>query len=320
MVPGENVIATEFHYMPDNANDTIAQSFLTQFIQSADALDLTIQGDTQSTPFASLQAALAGVQLSTNIPGLNHPQIITHTHVVITLDSLTTNLVTVDFDVQNPLETDMVIEFTQAEAKVDGTTYAFIIHAFDNFVIPPGQTVNSGPIENVPLTQGALASLDIIPLGMLDISAANTIRIGGPNGYQIPWLQLNQPGVPTSYDLSLSLDGVVNTVGGLLGAAKSILTGNEQTSLAASSETATATATVSGDGGKATETSGGGGVTESAAPPAETNGGGGGASDSAVPADGPAETSGGTSTNNPSPTSEPGSPDKSSDETSSISN
>ncbi|KXN90203.1 hypothetical protein AN958_04693 [Leucoagaricus sp. SymC.cos] len=258
--PGENAAATEFHYQPDNANDTVAQSFLSQFIQTDNQIDLTIDGDTQSTPFASLQPALDGITLSTSIGGLNHPSIITHVHVTITLDSLVTNLVSVDFDVHNPLETDMAIEFVQAEGSVDGTVYSLFDQPFNNFVIPAGGDANSGTFGNVLLTQGALASLDIIPLGKLDIATANTVRIGGPNGYQIPWLQLKQTDVPTSYDLALTLSGAVNTLDGLLGKAKDILTGHDSTAISNASSTKAATPTVSvsgsGDAPKPTVTGG----------------------------------------------------------------
>ncbi|KAF9467246.1 hypothetical protein BDZ94DRAFT_1133976, partial [Collybia nuda] len=140
---------------------------------------------------------------------------ITHIHVIITLDTLVDNLVTIDFDVRspsplisklispklvhNPLDTDLVIEFVQSDGTLNGTTWAQFGHAFSNFVVPAGQTVNSGPFPNVLLTQGAIPSLDIIPLGILDVSAASTLRVGGPGGYQVPWLKINQKSVPTSY-------------------------------------------------------------------------------------------------------------------------
>ncbi len=106
----------------------------------------------------------------------------------------------------------MVIEFVQSDAGVNGETYAAISHSFSNLVIPAGATVNSGVIDNVPLTQGAVKSLTIIPLGYLDISAATTVRIGGTAGYQIPWLQIKQPHVPASYSLStgIQLDELSN--------------------------------------------------------------------------------------------------------------
>lgn len=252
LVPGENVVATEFHYEPDNANDTTAQGFLTQFIQTGNNLDLTIDGDGQSSPFASLQPALDGVTLETSITGLNHPNIITSAHVVITLDSLVTNLVSVEFQVKNPLDTDMVIEFVQADSGLDGITYAFFRQSFDGFVIPAGQTVGSGLFPNVLLTQGAVASLDIIPRGILDISAANTVRIGGTGGYQIPWLKLEQKSVPTTYDIVLSLGGVATTVDGLLNKAKEILSPHHSTGVSTVSSTQTVSA--GGDGGEAAVT------------------------------------------------------------------
>jgi len=69
LVPGTNTVPTEFHYEPADANDTVAQSFLTSFIQGNSALPLTIQGDLQSTPFVSLAPALSSLTLSTSLQG-----------------------------------------------------------------------------------------------------------------------------------------------------------------------------------------------------------------------------------------------------------
>jgi hypothetical protein len=62
--------------------------------------------------------------------------------------------------------------------------------------------VNSGTFPNVVLTQGALASLDIIPLGYMDVQTVATTRMA-VNGYQIPWLHVNQMHVTTDYNLGL---------------------------------------------------------------------------------------------------------------------
>jgi len=167
-------------------------------------IDLNIAGDGGSTPFLSLRDGLEGIKLSSQIGGLNHPNLITHIHVLISLESLVTNLVSIDFDIQNPLDTDMVIEFVQGEASLNGTEYAFFGQRFEGgFVIPSGQTANSGVFGNVLLTQGAIPSLDIVPLGILDINTATTVRIGGQDGYELPWLKISQTNVPTSYDLNL---------------------------------------------------------------------------------------------------------------------
>lgn len=84
-----------------------------------------------------------------------------------------------------------------------GSTFAQFSQGFDSFVVPPGQTVNSGVFGNVLLTQGAIAALGIVPLGVLDIQAGATVRVG-QGGYEIPFLQLQQTSVPTQYDLLLT--------------------------------------------------------------------------------------------------------------------
>jgi hypothetical protein len=69
LVPGENIVPTEFHYEPANANDTVAQSFLTAFLTGDSDLPLTIQGDLESSPFESLAPALSSLTLSTSLQG-----------------------------------------------------------------------------------------------------------------------------------------------------------------------------------------------------------------------------------------------------------
>ncbi|KAG6854052.1 hypothetical protein C0991_011030 [Blastosporella zonata] len=276
LVPGENASPAEFHYQPDNANDTTAQAFLGAFMQSGGQLDLTIMGDMDSSPFASLSPGLSQLQLVTSLQGLNQPQFITHITVTITLETLVDNLVSVNFDVHNPLGTDLVLEFVQSNSGVDGTTYAFFGQAFDSFIVPPGQTVNSGDFPNVLLTQGAFASLDIIPLGVLDVSAATTLRVGGQDGYLVPWLILDQTGVPTTYNLAL-------TEAAMMAKAKSISASSSSSATATSSTeaegSATATATEASATGQSTSTfapavsssaASGSGTKSSSAPAAES--------------------------------------------------
>jgi hypothetical protein len=124
------------------------------------------------------------------------PPIITHVYPTISAETLVTNEVELSFDVSrfytrcpgtsdqladvsqiyNPLEADLVIEYVQADGLINGEIYAHFDQAFSNFVIPPGQTVNSGQFSNVKLVQGAVASLPIIPLGYMDIQAVTTTR------------------------------------------------------------------------------------------------------------------------------------------------
>ncbi|KIJ47322.1 hypothetical protein M422DRAFT_83266, partial [Sphaerobolus stellatus SS14] len=103
----------------------------------------------------------------------------------------------------NPTNAPLIIKHVQSNGMVNGTTFAFFTQDFDNFVIPSLQTVNSGDVPNVLLTQGIVASLAIVPLGVLDIGAAQTVLyvqiVVGEGGYEIPWLQVFQPNVPTQY-------------------------------------------------------------------------------------------------------------------------
>ncbi|KAG1896026.1 uncharacterized protein F5891DRAFT_1165745 [Suillus fuscotomentosus] len=207
LVPGENTIPGEFHYEPvttANLNDTIAEVFLTSFLQTGNSLPVTIQGDSASTPFASLQPALEGVTLTSSVTGLNVDMIISHLYPEITLATLVTDEINLSFDVTNPLDTELEISFVQADGLINGEIYAHLDQAFSSFVIPPKQTVNSGKFGNVKLVKGALASLPIIPLGYLDIQSVVTTRVGSGR-YQIPWLHINQNHVTASYDLGLSL-------------------------------------------------------------------------------------------------------------------
>lgn len=55
--------------MPANPNDTTAQAFLTQFLTGTDNIPLSIQGDSGSSPFGSLQPALEGAKLDTSLKG-----------------------------------------------------------------------------------------------------------------------------------------------------------------------------------------------------------------------------------------------------------
>jgi hypothetical protein len=69
----------------------------------------------------------------------------------------------------------MHIALVQADAAVDGETYAHFDQAFTGFTVPAKGTLNSGRFGNVLLTKGALTSLGIIPVGHLDVFAATTV-------------------------------------------------------------------------------------------------------------------------------------------------
>ncbi|KAG1815397.1 hypothetical protein DFJ58DRAFT_613344, partial [Suillus subalutaceus] len=66
---GEDTIPGEFYYEPANLNDIVAERFPTSFLQTGNSLPLTIQGDSASTPFASLRPAPEGVTSTTSVAG-----------------------------------------------------------------------------------------------------------------------------------------------------------------------------------------------------------------------------------------------------------
>lgn len=66
LLEGSNTLPTEFHYMPSDPSNTVAQSLLTAYLKQTGQIPLTIDGDTSSSPYGALQTALDGVSLATS--------------------------------------------------------------------------------------------------------------------------------------------------------------------------------------------------------------------------------------------------------------
>ncbi|KAJ7079435.1 hypothetical protein B0H15DRAFT_858732 [Mycena belliarum] len=134
--------------------------------------------------------------------------LVTSISVIITLESLTTNLVTISFGVQNPLPFELTIDKITTSAGLNGTEFASFAHTFATpVVVPPFGGASSGNISNVLLTQGADASLAIIPFGVLDLlnvdADVRALSISGHGGIPLAIDGLHQSSVPTKYTLSL---------------------------------------------------------------------------------------------------------------------
>ncbi|PPR02350.1 hypothetical protein CVT24_011694 [Panaeolus cyanescens] len=141
-----------------------------------------------------------------NLIGLG---LVTQINAYITLESLTTDVISVDVDIHNPLLLELTIERIVSNAGLNGTVYSSFDHTFEKpFVIKPLKTANTGSIPNVKLVQGALASLDIIPVGKLDLITTDVYvraaTINGKLGIPIPIKGLKQADVPAKYELILS--------------------------------------------------------------------------------------------------------------------
>ncbi|KAJ6617411.1 hypothetical protein B0H10DRAFT_2218562 [Mycena sp. CBHHK59/15] len=134
--------------------------------------------------------------------------LVTHINATITLDTLTTNLLSINFEAQNPLIFELTIDSVSTTAGINETVYATFNHTFAQPVVVPALgSANSGEIDNVLLTQGAIASLDIIPLGFLDLINVDVhvraLTINGKLGIPLLISGLHQKEVSTTYTLSL---------------------------------------------------------------------------------------------------------------------
>ncbi|KAJ8085172.1 hypothetical protein PM082_003958 [Marasmius tenuissimus] len=162
-------------------------------------------------PDASTEGAVAdlgglGIGDIINLLGLGLIENIT---TFITLDTLETNLASAAFRVKNPLPIELTLDSVTAKAGLNGTTYAEFTHTFTPpLVVPILGKKDSPRIENVNLVQGATASLDIIPFGVLDLQDTDVkVRAGtifGLGGIPIPIDNLKQSNVPAAYNLELS--------------------------------------------------------------------------------------------------------------------
>ncbi|KAF8154348.1 hypothetical protein K438DRAFT_1863228 [Mycena galopus ATCC 62051] len=135
--------------------------------------------------------------------------LVTQIDVTLTLESLTDNLVSINFEAQNPLLFELTIDSVSTSAGLNNTVFATFNHQFSKpVVVPPLGQANSGNITNVLLTQGATASLAIIPFGVLDLLNVDVnVRAGsifGIGGVPLPITGLHQSSVPTTYNLDLT--------------------------------------------------------------------------------------------------------------------
>ncbi|KAJ3920316.1 hypothetical protein F5877DRAFT_38290 [Lentinula edodes] len=105
--------------------------------------------------------------------------------------------------VKNPLIIELTLDRVSSLAGINNTVYASFDHTFDPpVVVRPLGTADSGTIDNVLLVQGAINSLNIIPLEELDLLDVNvSVRaasIDGFGGIPIPIDGLKQSDVPTT--------------------------------------------------------------------------------------------------------------------------
>ncbi|PBK76279.1 hypothetical protein ARMSODRAFT_1078463 [Armillaria solidipes] len=125
--------------------------------------------------------------------------------VTLNLDSLVNNLANLSFVASNPLIVEITLDRVAVSAGIDSTEYISFDHTFeDPVVVPALGTANSGVIENVTLTQGGLATLNITSLDELDLINLDLYlreaTIGGSLGIPVNDTGLTATDVPTTWD------------------------------------------------------------------------------------------------------------------------
>ncbi|SJL13583.1 uncharacterized protein ARMOST_17028 [Armillaria ostoyae] len=124
--------------------------------------------------------------------------------VTLNLESLVNNLANLSFVASNPLIVEITLDRVAVSAGIDSTEYISFDHTFeDPVVVPALGTADSGVIENVSLTQGGLATLNIVPEGELDLLNLDLFlreaTIGGGLGIPVNDTGLTASDVPTTW-------------------------------------------------------------------------------------------------------------------------
>jgi len=139
----------------------------------------------------------------TRYKSLLEESFVSHIDITITLNTLVTNYVSVSFDAQNPVPVDVTVTRISAIAGINNASYVSFDQEFTNFTLPASGAGSSGTFSNVFLTQGAIATLNIIPQGSLDIQNANiSLSVSGYGPLELTGV--TQSNVSTSYLINLS--------------------------------------------------------------------------------------------------------------------
>ncbi|KAG6909358.1 hypothetical protein DXG01_000958 [Tephrocybe rancida] len=112
---------------------------------------------------------------------------------------------------QNPLPFELAIDRVVSTAGLAGTVYATFGRAFATpVVVPILGSKNSGMFGNV-LTQGAVASLEIIPEGKLDLIRMNMFvqYDGGPD--RVCGVLFSEAAIKGKFGIPLEIDGLKQT-------------------------------------------------------------------------------------------------------------
>ncbi|KAK0479767.1 hypothetical protein IW261DRAFT_1479007, partial [Armillaria novae-zelandiae] len=130
--------------------------------------------------------------------------VISHIDVTLNLESLVNNLANLSFTASNPLILEITLDRVAVSAGVGGIEFISFDHTFETpVVVPILGTADSGVIENVALTQGGLATSNIVPDGFLDLLDLSLFlregTIGGILGIPVNDTGLTATDIPTTW-------------------------------------------------------------------------------------------------------------------------
>ncbi|KAH8553870.1 hypothetical protein BGW37DRAFT_482570 [Umbelopsis sp. PMI_123] len=220
IAPGSNTYDAEFQLTPsaDTAQQAVIGKILSGYLMGG-TFPLTVQGTAASTPIASLQEGLAGVNLATSITGVP-PTLITSTRVSnIQISLIKPITATTYVTLNNPLDTSFSLVSLQAKIIYDNKgTPLQLAHVDLNFPSPftvgARQSVTT---PGLPLTfdATALQLIGILTSGTdlkVTIQQTSTVVIGSGFGGILSYAQDN---VPVILDMSSAnaLSGVLSSSG-----------------------------------------------------------------------------------------------------------
>ncbi|WFD23341.1 hypothetical protein MEQU1_002030 [Malassezia equina] len=117
--PGLNTIPTDVHYSPQGSdNKAVGQHLLENYVMG-DVSTAVIQGSTSTTDIASLQKALSGIKLTTQIPPL-HRLLIIEARLTIPKNIAKTATASATFQLDNPFTASINLLKVNAKAIYDG--------------------------------------------------------------------------------------------------------------------------------------------------------------------------------------------------------
>ncbi|RIA99313.1 hypothetical protein C1645_705566 [Glomus cerebriforme] len=197
---GENNVNVTAQFGPQgDAANKAGRELLDNFIIGK-SNTVGIKGSTQSTPIASLQKALAALELTTSMPGLNTPKpIIEQARFAIGLDTIFDSKGTASIDAFNPFDTTIKFLKIQSDIQVQNDEIGNINQdlSADPVIIPSGKTVTTKDFDlNLKITGAAIKSLFESLAGNLKTNIAATIEVA--IGDFITEIDYSQNDVPTS--------------------------------------------------------------------------------------------------------------------------